>query len=305
MDAMARARSTPVSPPAEPDFEPIADQLYAVRPDEFAAARDDSIRKARAEGRQGLARQLSQLRRPTQSAWLVNLLWRDQHDVMEQLFQLADELRRAQSEAAGSELRTLTAQRRQIEAALLRRANELAEKAGVNVADATAREAQETLSAALASPQVADEVRTGRLVKPASYAGFGVLPAARAAAAPQPKPAEPSLPDELQTRAAQRARERREAAERRVREARAAVEAAAAELGERDREAQLAQAQHEELRGRLERLQQQLRDLQRDIASAGQAETAAARSRDQAERTHAAARQSLERAEKDLQDLAD
>src|SRR5207302_3534892 len=194
MEAMPDSRSTPASTDREPDFDAIADELYALPPGDFAAARDEYVRKARAEGRQALARELAQLRRPTLSAWLINLLWRDQRDVMEQLFELADALRRAQAQAAGGELRTLTAQRRELEAALLRRASELADEHGVKLTDTVAREAQETLSAALASPEVAGEVRTGRLVKPASYAGFGVLPAARTAAGPPPAPKREAAP---------------------------------------------------------------------------------------------------------------
>src|SRR5579862_5235623 len=90
-----------------PDLDPVADRLYALKPDEFAAARDAEVRQARQAGQRDLAREIAQLRKPTQSAWLINLLWRDQHDVMEQLFELANELTRAQAEAAGPELRTL------------------------------------------------------------------------------------------------------------------------------------------------------------------------------------------------------
>src|SRR6266702_4217684 len=87
----------------------IAGELYGLQPDAFAAARDEQVRTARADGRPSLARELSRLRRPTQSAWLINLLWRDQREVMEQLFQLADELGRAQAQSSGRELQTLTA----------------------------------------------------------------------------------------------------------------------------------------------------------------------------------------------------
>src|SRR5690349_9759446 len=97
------------------DLEDVAARLYALKPDDFAAARDDEVRSARAAGQQPLAREIAKLRRPTQSAWLINLLWRDQHDVMEQLFALSLELSRAQAEAAGAELRELTAQRPQLE----------------------------------------------------------------------------------------------------------------------------------------------------------------------------------------------
>jgi hypothetical protein len=246
------SRSTAAAADLDPEFDALADELYALRPDAFAAARDEHVRKARAEGRQALARELGRLRKPTQSAWLINLLWRDQREVMEQLFELALDLSRAQAEAAGPELRALTTQRRELEAALLRRANALAEQAGVRINESVAREAQETLAAALASPELAEEVRTGRLVKPASYAGFGVLPAVAPAvtraASVQPQPIERAEDkaasatreaklDEVEARAAQRARERREAAERRLQEARAALEAAAATLADRERDA--------------------------------------------------------------------
>ncbi len=303
MVAMPDSRSTPASTEREPDFDAIADELYALPPGDFAAARDEYVRKARAEGRQTLARELAQLRRPTLSAWIINLLWRDQRDVMEQLFELSDELRRAQAQAAGPELRTLAGQRRQLESALLRRASELAEEHGVKVTDTVAREAQETLSAALASPDVADEVRTGRLVKPATYAGFGVLPSSRPTTAPPPRKEERPKPDDLQARIAQRARERREAAEQRVDEARRATEAAVATLNDRARDVEAAQTQRQRLRDQLERLQEQLRQLQRDISAAEQAEVDAARRRDDAEKFHQSAQRTLERAEADLQEL--
>ena len=147
------------------DLEKIAGELYALRPDEFAALRDERVRTARAEGRPALARELNRLRRPTQSAWLINLLWRDQRDIMQQLFQLADELGQAQARASGPDLHRLTAQRRELESALVRRARELAEDAGVSVSASMEREAQETLAAALARPEVAEEVRGSGLRK--------------------------------------------------------------------------------------------------------------------------------------------
>src|SRR5260370_6569230 len=242
------------------EVDQVADELYAMRPDDFAAARDEQVRKARADGKSALARELAKLRKPTISAWLINLVWRDQREVMQQLFELADELLRAQASAAGPALRELTTKRRQIEAALLRRAAVLAREAGVDVSDSVVREAQETLSAALAQPDVADEVRTGRLVKPATYSGFGLLPSSRPPnAAPKretPPPTESGEPIDLQ--AAQRARaerekaERRAAAERLVAEARAAVQAAAGALAERTRVAEAVQQRLADLRQRLE-----------------------------------------------------
>ncbi|HEV7662220.1 MAG TPA: hypothetical protein VGQ62_01700 [Chloroflexota bacterium] len=299
---------------ADRELDALADELYARRPDEFAAARDEQVKDARARGQQVLARELGKLRRPTQSAWLINLLWRDQRDVLEQLFQVAQGLSQAQAQASGPELHRLTAQRRELESALVRRSRALAEEAGVSVSPAMEREAQETLSAALARPEVMDEIRTGRLVKPAAYAGFGTLPAAGAAAGGgarqesppargdenAPTPLRPPKIDEVAARAAQRAREKREQAEAQVREAGAARDAAAATLAEDQRNAQAADEHSRGVRAQLETLQQQVHTLQREAVDADKAARTAAQRRDQAEKAQASAQRTLEAAEREL-----
>jgi hypothetical protein len=301
------------------ELEKIAAELYALRPDDFAAARDEQVRKARADGQKALARELGQLRRPTQSAWLINALWRDERDATEQLLQLADDLARAQARGSGPDLLRLTARRRELEAALLRAARVLAEKARVNVTPAMEREVQETLSAALAQPDVADEIRTGCLVKPASYAGFGTFlpsappaatepaPSARAKAAQAPRaPKEDATPEQPQSiedaRAARHARERREEAERDVEDARAAVEVAAEALAERGRAAEAAEDKHQAVRKQVEQLKRQLRELEQDLAASEDLASTAASRRDQADRAHQAALRTLGRAEEALRD---
>jgi hypothetical protein len=302
------------------EFDTIADELYALRPDEFAAARDERVRKARAEGQSALARELGRLRRPTQSAWLINLLWRDQREVMEQLFVLAEELTRAQAEAAGAELRELTAQRRQVESALIRQARVLAQQAGVSVSMSMEREAQETLAAALANPDVATEVRTGRLVKPASYAGFGggVSPAPVVRApAPEPPAKKEAAREPIDIRDAEQARARRQAeeqaservrqlredAEREVHDARIALEAAIADVTERASAAEAAQQQLGEARARVEELQQQLREAEQHVATADRAARETMQRHNQAETARAAAQRTLDRAQQRLKDV--
>jgi DNA repair exonuclease SbcCD ATPase subunit len=280
------------------ELEAIADELYALRPDDFAAARDARIRAARADGKPTLARELAKLRRPTLSAWLINMLWRDQHDVMEQLFELSHELSRAQAEAAGSALRELTAQRRQIEQALMQRAAALARQAGATVTDGVAREAQETLTAALAQPEVADEVRGGRLVKPAAYSGFGVLPGAPPASSPRPAPSESRAPIDIQ--AAQRTRDERQQAQRRVREAREAADAASREVASQSRAADAAYRRHADLSARLDLQREQLRKLESELAAAESEAAAADQARERAEQARATALEALEHAEQSL-----
>ncbi|MBV9169067.1 MAG: hypothetical protein JOZ81_03140, partial [Chloroflexi bacterium] len=275
------------------DLDAIADELYTLRPDEFAAARDARVREARQAGNAELARGLGQLRRPTQSAWLINLLWRDQRDTMDQLLELGAELSRAQAQASGTELRTLMQQRREVESALLQRARSLARERGVDVSAATEREAQETLAAALAEPSVAEEIRSGRLLKPTAYAGFGtpiVAPSVAARSAPaaaadelaerrarraaQPREEKAEEPrSEAEREAAQeleRVRERRAEAERQLQRAHGMANTAEAELEARTREAETARQHEAELARRVEQLQTQLRQLEQQLDAAGQ-----------------------------------
>jgi hypothetical protein len=303
--------------------------LYALRPDAFAAARDEQVRQAKAARQQPLARELGRLRRPTQSAWLVNLLWRDQREVMQQLFELAGELGRAQAQASGSELRSLTAQRREVESALIRRARTLGNAAGVNVTDAMVRDVQDTLAAALAQPAVAEEVRGGRLVKPLAYAGFGplVTPApgvgghgtapgvgdhgtapgvgdrgtAGAPAADRPAAPPRQLKDDIaQLRAAQQARERRVAAERQLQEAHTASDAAAGVLAEVAQAAETAYDRQMAFERQVAGLRAQLQALEEQLATAEQVAQRAARRKDQAQQAHQTALEALQRAEGDL-----
>src|SRR6266542_1217610 len=132
------------------DVEEIADRLYSIHPDEFAKARDEQIKKAKDEGDAALAKELGQLRRPTQSAWLINQLTRDQREQIDELVEVGEGLTKAQEQGSAQKLRELMERRREIESALLKRAPELARKAEVTVSAEMTRELQETLSAALA-----------------------------------------------------------------------------------------------------------------------------------------------------------
>ena len=104
---------------------------------------------------------------------------RRQPEVGEQLVALGEELRRAQEQLSGPELRQLATQRAQLVGALVRSARKVAADAGHPVTQAVAYELEQTLHAALADPNVAEEVGAGRLVRAASRTGFD-------AAAPQP-----------------------------------------------------------------------------------------------------------------------
>ncbi len=151
-------------------LDDTADRLYALAPEEFTAARDAAAKQAKADGDAELAKQVKALRKPSVGAWLVNLLVTEEADLLEQLLSLGPALAEAQAQGQGDELRQLGAQRRELVGAVTSRAVELA---GRSATAALRDEVSSTLEAALADPASADAVRSGRLVRALSYAGFG------------------------------------------------------------------------------------------------------------------------------------
>ncbi|QIS08614.1 hypothetical protein [Nocardia arthritidis] len=147
--------------------------LYALHPSEFVAARDALVRSAREAGDRELATAIGKLRKPTVTAWTVNLLAREAPREVDALLELAAALRAAQRELSGQRLRTLTAQRQQMVNALAKRAGALAAEHGRPASEAVLREVGQTLTAALADPAVAEQVHTGTLTSATTYEGFG------------------------------------------------------------------------------------------------------------------------------------
>ncbi|GLY25267.1 hypothetical protein [Micromonospora sp. NBRC 101691] len=156
----------------------LVERLYGTPPDRFVAARDAAVAESRRAGDPATAREIAKLRRPTVAAWLVNLLALRRPELVAGLVELAEALRSAQRDLRGPKLRELSAQRRAVVAALVAEARTLA--AGSEGAPPAGRlplaEVEATLNAALADTEVAAQVRAGRLLRAASYAGFGEVP---------------------------------------------------------------------------------------------------------------------------------
>ncbi len=166
------------------ETDEIAAELYLVPPARFVAARDQLVRQARAAGHRDLARELQTLRRPTPSAWLINVLTRHQRARLQQLFALGRELRQAQTQLDGDQLRRLPAQREDLIAELLDWARRHAAEAGVHPTEAALSEVEETLHAGLVDLAAAAAVMSGHLVRPMSHTGFGPLPQLESAGSP-------------------------------------------------------------------------------------------------------------------------
>jgi hypothetical protein len=263
------------------DLDSVADDLYGLPPEGFTAARDAAAKRA---DDTALKKAIKALRKPTVSAHAVNRIVRDDPDAVDRLLALGDDLRSAMT-GRGGDVRGLTEQRRELVSSML--------DAGLpaNVRD----DVTATLEAATADPGLADAVRSGRLVKPLRYAGFGAMPdlddavatavprrprsrpktaapAKKAAPtkkaakrAPQPKPAAPTHKERDLTALRQRvlelsgvaddAQRRYDDAARAAVEARALLERAEKERTEAHKQAREAHAAAEQARRELGRLE--------------------------------------------------
>jgi len=279
------------------DLEEAAARLYVLAPEEFTAARDAAAREVRDAGDPALASQLKSLRRATASAWLVNLLAREDSTSLADLLELGERMRAATA-AARSDLIELGAERRRRVEALVRRAIELADR---EVRSTTRDEVVATLEAATADPGIAAAVTSGRLVKPLSYAGFGEVPDAAASVAGTLRVRRRQPPDQRAADVAG-ARAPRGRLQQRDSQAKHALAAAERESQEAGGTADDVQREYDALSARADRLgrelaaaAQRLRALERDHADALKAATAAERRARQAHRAAERARQRLDR----------
>lgn len=151
----------------------MADELYAVPPEEFVELRKARQDDAKADGDRALAKEIGALPKPSAAAWACNLLVREHREEIEDLVELGDLLREAQENLAGDQLRALDVQRRQLVTALTRQARGLAAAQEHPVSTSVATQIEETLRAAMADPDAGRALLTGRLTSPMSYSGLG------------------------------------------------------------------------------------------------------------------------------------
>lgn len=294
-------------------------RMYEAPPDGFVAARSAAIADAKKVGDTAAVKRLTALRKPTVAAWLVNLLALRKPELIDQLVELAAALRTAQRGLQGDQLRELSNERRQIVSALVNEARKLALAEDRALAGKLPlSEVEATLTAALAEPEIAEQVRTGRLIRAATYAGFGEVPRPRlrlvtddvaveegvGGEAPETDEhadeGEPARPDTRERAALDR--RRREFNERKRELKRELVAARAAE-GRADDQLERAEAAERDAGHVVEDLDTELAELERRRTEA-QAEVARRKqARRTAEREAAAARRRVGDAEAALEDL--
>ncbi|MCC4248718.1 MULTISPECIES: transposase [Microbacterium] len=266
-------------------LDEAAADLLVLPPAEFTAARN-----ARAEEVGGpVGRRIAKLRKPTLAAWAVNLLARDGQ--LAEAVELSQALREAQDDVDAAELTRLGRQRRQLVAALARRAGDLAAEAGSPLSPAMRDAVEKTVNAAIIDPQAAAMVLTGRLVASVDLAAEADPRAAVAGSVPEGGTVvdAPARDDLAQRRA-------RKAAERAVREAeRARSEADRALAGAKTREA-TARERADRIRERLEALRTEMARVEKDAEAAESAVSDAEHETTAAREAEKAAAHDLERA---------
>ncbi len=155
------------------DLEAATEQVYAATPEDFMSVRTALVAEARQAKDRELAKAIGALRKPTRSAWLINLLARSAADEVAGLLDLGEALREAQASLSGPELRRLSGERQKAVRALARRAESLAAELGQRVTDGQLQEVSQHLQAALADPALAEDVRAGQVTQIVTFGGFG------------------------------------------------------------------------------------------------------------------------------------
>ncbi|WP_030189755.1 hypothetical protein [Streptomyces violaceorubidus] len=266
--------------PDEEAVEQVLDELYATPPSAFVSRREEHAAAARTAGRKEDARRIHAARRPTLAAWAANLLTRSRPEETRRFLELGQALRAAHRTLDAAGLKELSAQRRQIVAALSRQAARLAEETGQRLSPAAQREVEATLRAVLADPDAADRWAGGRLevsLTPPSAFPSGTAPAEPARTAPGSREPRQSPRTASRTHAkdelAERRRKRREERER------AEQEAERAERHLRDARAEQAGAQES-----LRRAEEELGRVRETVTAAEERLRAAREDLDGAER---------------------
>jgi hypothetical protein len=282
----------------------IVRRLYEEPPEGFVATRAAAVEEARRGGDRETAKRLAALKKPTVAAWVVNLLALKRPDLIGELVDLATALRAAQRELKGEQLRELSTQRRQFVSALVTAARKLAVEAGSPAAKLPLAEVEATLTAALADPEIAEQVRTGRLIRAATYAGFGEVPRPRLRLVTSDDVDDDVDDSDEEPRLSAAAEQRRREFERKRRELDRELSAAMAAERRADKQLERAEAAERDAEHLVEDIEAELAELERKRTEAVADVARRKLARRTAERETAAARRQVGDVQAALDDLA-
>lgn len=153
--------------------------------DQFMPTRKDLVAQAREAKDRDLAAAIGGLRKPSVTAWVVNQVVRLDPGALTGLTAVGEQLRKAQSTMDGAALRRLGAERASVVDTLVARAGSIADDLGSALSAAVVRDLHDTFTAGAMSAEAAEAVRSGRMVRGLSYAGFGDVDVSDAVALPR------------------------------------------------------------------------------------------------------------------------
>lgn len=311
----------------DPSITGIAGRLYGLPLAEFTAARDAESRALKDAGDSALATRVKRFKKPSAGAHLVNLLVRDGAALLEDLRDLGGRLRAAQADPDPGRLRALDQERRTLVARSVSAATAIAARDGGRATDASLRDVEQTVWAAVVDPGGFATMRAGLLVRALSPSGFGSVDLADASALPvdideaaplpQRTTASTSPPRVAAVPVSEPAPEPADPAAERARlkalaDARAEVEAAEAELDRTEQSRADASQRVDDSQLDLTELQDELAELRERITTVEEAihegrtvQTTAKTSLRQAEKERRAAASVLDRARSRLDDLTE
>lgn len=273
------------------DLRSIAQELYGRPLSEFIAARKEAA--AGADDKE-LAKQVKALRKPSAAAWAVNALARDRAELVEEVVELGEQLRDAQSDSDGSRTRLLDRARRDLTRQAIDEATELARTSGGTLSAQAAAGVEETLRAAMTDPDAANAVQDGLLVNTFAASPFEPVDLTDVVAIP-PEGARPRT-RKVKQGPTQLERKRREAAEAAVEKARRKARTATEEL-------ESLVDEREELQDELAELRKRAKAIEREIGETERALDQADKAADRAEEAEREAQRVLEDAEAELDRL--
>ena len=262
------------------DLETAVEQLNAVALEDFVAERKRLAKALRDEGDRASAAELAKLPKPSAPAWSLNLVAREQPQLVSEWIDTAQALRDESARAdraSGDSLRAAMTAHRDATRRLLGGVRAGARPNGRALTEPLLDRVRELLQAATADPARAEQLRAARVVEGGDEPPPLPPPSAAAPKTRAEKPGKQAARERAAAEQAKREAEARAQLERLVDEA----ELRAGELRARAGEAQQAAIRADE---RLEQARQTLHRSESEADAARQAADEAAEAAEQAER---------------------
>jgi hypothetical protein len=177
---------------ADTELDKRLEPLYREPPEEFVAARDALARELREAGEREAAAKVKKLRRPSQSAWLINRVAIDEPERARELADAATDLIAAQQKMLdeggdASDLRTAADAERKRVQRMVEAARQVAAHHRKPISAEVIERVGQTLQAIGSDPELRERLVRGRVERDHRAATIGLPDSAALAARPRPR----------------------------------------------------------------------------------------------------------------------